>query len=95
MPALGKGVYNLIIATEIFEHLPDPLQSLRTLTESLRPGGLLFDSMGGSFDRKPGGDHLAEALDIGKSESYQTFYRANYLPVGQANGMGFLFQNKG
>jgi len=94
IPDFGKRVYDLIVATEILEHVPNPLRSLRALTESLKPGGLLFDSLGGRFDRKSGGDHLAEALVIGKSQNYQTFYKENYVPVVPVNGISYLFQKR-
>ncbi len=33
--------FDLINAEQVFEHLPDPLETMRTLASALRPGGLL------------------------------------------------------
>jgi 2-polyprenyl-3-methyl-5-hydroxy-6-metoxy-1,4-benzoquinol methylase len=92
IPPLRKDNYDLIIATEVLEHVPDPLQCLRTLTGVLHPGGFLFNSMGNGFDRDIGGDHLESAINIGKSEEYQRYYEANYVPLGQSEGLICLFR---
>ena len=91
-PPLKEGNYDLIIATEVLEHVPDPLQCLRTLTQALRSGGCFFNSMGNGFDRDICGDHLESAMSIGNSEGYRRYYRGNYVPLTQSIGMGYLFQ---
>ena len=95
VPALEKSSYDMVIVAEVFEHVPDPLQCLEALTHSLRSGGMLFDSMGGDFDRKLGGDHLKEALDIGNSEEYQSFHRNNYVQLNHSRRTNYLFQYTG
>jgi len=35
------GQFDLIVSTEVFEHLSDPIATLRHLREHLRPGGHL------------------------------------------------------
>jgi 2-polyprenyl-3-methyl-5-hydroxy-6-metoxy-1,4-benzoquinol methylase len=90
--SLNKDYYDLIVATEVFEHIPNPLQCLKALTGALRSEGLLFNSMGNGFDRNIGGDHLESAIIIGKSEEYQRYYQANYVPFGQSGGMSYLFR---
>lgn len=92
IPDLGKERYDLIIATEVFEHVRNPLALLRTLTASLQPGGVLFDSMGGRFDREPRGDHLAEALKIGDSDEYKTYYGQHYGQPYKNEGLPYLFR---
>lgn len=43
--------YDLISAIDVLEHLPDPLATLRALTEALMPGGLLvFDLVASAPD---------------------------------------------
>lgn len=38
----GEGIgFDLINAEQVFEHLPDPLETLRGLTKMLRPGGII------------------------------------------------------
>jgi SAM-dependent methyltransferase len=94
IPYLGKEIYDLIIVAEVFEHVRDPLLLLRSLTASLKSKGLLFDSMGGRFEREPGGDHLTEALMIGNSDDYLTFYQENYSKVSSSGKLQYLFQYK-
>jgi len=91
-PPLKKGSYDLIIATEVLEHVPDPLLCLRALTGALRPEGFLFNSMENGFDRNIGGDHLQAAISIGKSDDYQSYYQSNYFPLSQSERMYYLFQ---
>ena len=91
-PVLESEKYDLIIATEVFEHLTDPLQNLQALTRSLRPQGLFFNSMGENGHRDIGGDHLEKAMRIMKSQEYQSFYRRHYHPVYFSRNQNFLFQ---
>ena len=39
---LDRGVYDLIIANSVFEHLHEPAVAMREVAEVLRPGGYLF-----------------------------------------------------
>ena len=94
IPDLGQNKYNLIVATEVFEHIRNPLRLLKEITKSLCPRGLLFDSMGGKFEREIQGDHLEEAAYIGNSEGYRSFYRENYLPINDFGESTFFFQRK-
>lgn len=40
LPGQG-GAFDFILASQVFEHLPDPLSSLRELVENLAPGGVI------------------------------------------------------
>jgi len=73
-----QGFFDIFIATELFEHVPDPLKLLKTLTLGLKIGGLMFDSMAGGFDRSVGGDHLPQAVKIGNSTAYKEFHCHHY-----------------
>ena len=73
-----KESYDICIATELFEHVPDPLRVLKSLTFSLKNGGLMFDSMAGGFDRKVEGDHLPQAIKIGNSLEYKKYFSDHY-----------------
>ena len=92
IPPLRKDSYDLMIATEVLEHVPDPLQCLKGVTGALRSGGLLFNSMGNGFDRDVGGDHLESALSIGNSEEYRRYWQANYTPLNQSAELNCLFR---
>jgi 2-polyprenyl-3-methyl-5-hydroxy-6-metoxy-1,4-benzoquinol methylase len=90
--SLNKNYYDLIVATEVLEHVRDPLQCLEVLTGALQSGGLLFNSMGNGFDRDVGGDHLESAICIGQSQEYQRYCQTNYIPLDQSEGMNYLFR---
>jgi 2-polyprenyl-3-methyl-5-hydroxy-6-metoxy-1,4-benzoquinol methylase len=78
IPSLKVGHFDLVLATEILEHVRNPLAVLRVLTESLKIGGVLFSSMGLSFEREIGGDHLPVAAEIGNSEAYKRYFQQHY-----------------
>jgi SAM-dependent methyltransferase len=40
------GFYDVITAIEVLEHIPDPVEVLRTIRSLLRPGGLFFFTTG-------------------------------------------------
>lgn len=90
------GTVDLMVATEIFEHVRNPLRLLQIIATALRPGGLLFDSMGGQFDRDAEGDHLEEAICVGNSQAYIRFYEAEFLHLRDTPGQGrnFLFERR-
>ena len=87
---------DLFIATEVFEHIRDPLRLLQLAARSLKRGGILFDSMGGEFDREVEGDHLAESIAIGNSEEFRSFYKQHFdhLAATPSPGLNYLFQRK-
>lgn len=91
---LESGAYDLVIATEVFEHVRDPLALLQALTAALRPGGLLFSSLGESFERDVGGDHLPEAMEVGNSAAYRAYFAQRYELAASPGGRPWLFGRK-
>jgi len=91
-PPLPESEFDLIIATEIFEHVREPLKLLKNFTKSLRNGGYLFDSMGGTFERELVGDHLKESLQIGNSREFREFYNDHFLQVFPGERLNCLFK---
>jgi SAM-dependent methyltransferase len=95
LPVFPAESYDLIVTTEIFEHLRDPLAALTNVARALRMGGCLFDSMGGVFHRDEQGDHLPEAMAIGTSGEYRSAYGRLFEPVDAGPGRTFLFRRRG
>lgn len=91
-PPLREQEYDIIIAAEIFEHVRSPLQLLKNFTYSLKPGGYLFDSMGGSFKRAIKGDHLCEAIIEGNSPEYINYHKKHYQQVSPEGNLKCLFR---
>ena len=91
VPGLEAEQYDIVFATEILEHVHDPLLLLQALTESLRMGGLLFSSMGLSFEREIGGDHLPEAVAIGQSKEYESYFHQHYKLLATREEHPWLF----
>ncbi|MBT3217923.1 MAG: class I SAM-dependent methyltransferase [Proteobacteria bacterium] len=91
-PSLPQAEYDLIIATEVFEHVPNPLALLKNFATALKPGGFLFDSMAGKFERELGGDHLEQAIEIGNSDLYRQYYDAHFTHVVLKEGLDCLFR---
>lgn len=90
-PELPESKFDLIIATELFEHVRDPMKLLSNFTKSLKRGGYLFDSMGGRFERDDRPHHLNEAFKIGQSRRYREYYENNYLQLSP-NDLPYLFK---
>jgi len=93
-PELPENEYDLIIATEVFEHVRDPLKLLKNFTKGLKTEGYLFDSMAGEFDRDDRPHHLREAFQIGQSIEYQTYYKRSFNHLAPGPGLHFLFQKR-
>ena len=77
-PLLPHAKYDLVIASEVLEHVRDPLLVLKALTQASKPQSFLFDSIGCDFERNAAPDHLSSAQRIGCSDGYREFYHANY-----------------
>ena len=93
-PVLPRLKFDLIIATELFEHVRNPLKLLKNFTESLKSGGYLFDSMGGNFERDDRPHHLKEALEIGQSKKYIEFYNRHYIHLLPKKELRYLFKKR-
>ncbi|MCX7591386.1 MAG: class I SAM-dependent methyltransferase [Kiritimatiellae bacterium] len=60
---LPPGSFDIINANQVFEHVPDPLDTLRTLREALREGGVIKIAVPKTRDiyrRLKNGDWLAD-----------------------------------
>jgi SAM-dependent methyltransferase len=93
-PELPASAYDLVIATEILEHVRDPLRVLANLCAALKPGGLFLCSLGESFEREVCGDHLREAVAKGQSREYQELFRQCLEPAPIADAFPWLFRRR-
>jgi 2-polyprenyl-3-methyl-5-hydroxy-6-metoxy-1,4-benzoquinol methylase len=93
-PESPESEFDLVVATELFEHVRDPLKLLTNFTKCLKSGGYLFDSMGGTFERDDRPHHLSEALNIGNSEEYKQYYEEHYLHLDPGGGLTYLFKKR-
>jgi 2-polyprenyl-3-methyl-5-hydroxy-6-metoxy-1,4-benzoquinol methylase len=93
LPTLPPAAFDLVIATEILEHVRNPLALLKSLTSSLAPEGFFFCSMGNEFEREIGGDHLEEAAKIGNSEDYKQYFNDHYRLYAVRDEHPWLFQS--
>jgi SAM-dependent methyltransferase len=91
-PKLEESAYDLVILSEILEHVRDPLELITSVHASLREGGLLFCTAGSSFERKVGGDHLAEAIAIGQGDEYQRFFMSGFELINADGRQEWLFK---
>ena len=93
-PELPEAKFDLIIATELFEHVRDPLKLLKNFTCALKAGACLFDSMGGVFQRDDRPHHLKEAFEIGRSVEYAEFYDSHYIHLSPGKALRYLFKKR-
>jgi 2-polyprenyl-3-methyl-5-hydroxy-6-metoxy-1,4-benzoquinol methylase len=93
-PELPGSEFDLIIATELFEHVRNPLELLRNFTKALKSAGYLFDSMGGNFERDERPHHLKEAFEIGQSNEYVEFYSSHYVHLFPGKDLRYLFRRR-
>lgn len=93
-PELPEYKFDLIIVTELFEHVRDPLKLLNNLTKALKGSGYLFDSMGGKFERDDRPHHLKEAFKIGNSKEYKEYYSKYYIYLPPKKGLDYLFKKR-
>lgn len=90
-PKLEEQRYNIVFASEILEHVTDPLKLVKSFVDCMQYDAILFNSVD-NFEKKLEGDHLKEALLIGKSGTYQQFYRSHFLPIATEGEGAYLFR---
>ena len=85
-PCLGNQAYDVIIASELLEHVRDPLKLLRNFTQALKIGGYMYETLGTvyPFDMARG-DHLEKAKTIVESRQYCDYYKSHYKNLGEQN----------
>ena len=92
---VGIDRYDLVILSEILEHVRDPLALLRSVSRSLKKGGLLLCTAGIGFARDVGGDHLAESIRIGQGAAYREYFVQTFTPVKGGNRAPWLYTKVG
>lgn len=79
-PELGDQLYDLIIASELLEHVRNPLKLLRNFTKALKINGYLYDTLGMRYKfHQARGSHLEEAKHVVESKEYYEYYRSHYM----------------
>lgn len=73
--------FDLIIATEILEHYRHPIDMINYFYEHLNKNGYVYISMGKTFKRESGGDHLDESFVEGNSFSYKENFLKKFVSI--------------
>jgi SAM-dependent methyltransferase len=92
IPALPREAFDIVVASEVLEHVRDPLRLLQSFKETTRNGGLLFCTAGNALDRQVEGDHLPEAVEIGNTPKYREYFDKHYRLFSSKPNMPFLFE---
>jgi hypothetical protein len=76
--ALPSAAFDMILAMDVFEHLPDPVGTVERLWQALRPGGLLFARIHAEEDAsrpqhivRDFGPTLARTRELGLVQTWQ------------------------
>ena len=84
---LPARAFDLILAMDVFEHLYDPVDVVRQLSESLKPGGFLFSRFGVEDDEDQP-QHIvhdfADTLDAVKQVGFAPVWQDEWLWGHQA-----------
>lgn len=94
-PKLTKSKYDLIVSTEVFEHIRDPLKLLKNLTDALRLNGFLFATrVRNEEERFSIGyvGHLKEAFEILQSDAYRKYSIEHYDRIIVTGRYSYLFK---
>ena len=82
-----RGGYDLITAFHVIEHLPDPLQVLKSLAEKLSSNGQIIIEVPSSEDA---------LLTLYDSDAFQRFtYWSQHLFLFNSNNLGLLAKKAG
>jgi 2-polyprenyl-3-methyl-5-hydroxy-6-metoxy-1,4-benzoquinol methylase len=87
---LGDAQFDYIHAFHVFEHLPDPVGMLATLTQHLKPNGILFIAVpdgGQFFKRKYANDPEKIHKDIAPFEHVHCFTNHSLKVLGTRAGL--------
>jgi 2-polyprenyl-3-methyl-5-hydroxy-6-metoxy-1,4-benzoquinol methylase len=76
---LPEEYFDLVICTDVLEHVIDPIGALRDITKSLKFGGQVFLRV--STMVKPSSGHFPESIRAWRKEG-PSFLEANYKKVG-------------
>ena len=82
-PVLQENFYDAVILAQLLEHTRNPSFFLKHFANSLRKGGILYDSLGPTHKHGVGGDHLIEARLIVDDPSYSEQFNKMFLPLSK------------
>lgn len=81
---VGPQKYDFIIMAELLEHVRNPRKFLEFAIAHLdNCHGVLYDSLGPTYNHSVGGDHLAEAKQSIESSDYTEFHSRHLIPLSR------------
>ncbi len=86
MPSITE-TFDLIVASELLEHVPDPDKLLQFFYSHVSTDGYLYETLGPIYRfKKSGGDHLERAEKIIRSREYYKFHTDSFYPLEVEDG---------
>jgi len=75
--------YDLIIASELLEHVPCPMEILHNTCSLLDEGGIFYETLGPIYKfKKAHGDHIKSAEKAIRTEEFYNYHISNFYPLG-------------